>query len=343
MARALDKGHILVVDDEETIVTVITDILTQAGYNALGALSGEEALDIYSVSPVDVVLTDIRMGGMDGFELMRHLKLMDKDLNIIVMTGFDSYETVLQALQSGAYDYMQKPLDNHADLVNTIDHACSSARLVKENAKLVKELASSHAKLSDANRALVEVNHKLRKMASTDSLTLLFNRRYFDQVVNRELARRNRYNLAISLVMLDIDNFKEINDTYGHDAGDQALKAIADIISSCARNSDIVARYGGEEFGVVLPQTEPANAVIFAERARTAIEQSVFNIKTGVEVNLTLSLGVAGASSKCGAIDPKELISAADKALYKAKTSGRNCYVCSTAFGDEPEDDCKAA
>jgi len=85
MARALDKGHILVVDDEETIVTVITDILTQAGYNALGALSGEEALDMYSVSPVDVVLTDIRMGGMDGFELMRHLKLMDKDLNIIVI------------------------------------------------------------------------------------------------------------------------------------------------------------------------------------------------------------------------------------------------------------------
>lgn len=339
-----DKGHVLVVDDEETIVTVIRDVLTQAGYSTLSALSAEEALEVYSVNPVDVVLTDIRMGGMDGFELMRHLKLLDKDLNIIVMTGFDSYETVLQALQSGAYDYMQKPLDNHAELVATIDRACSNARLVKENAKLIKELAGSHAKLSEANRSLVEANHKLKKMASTDSLTLLFNRRYFDQVISRELARRNRYKLALSMVMLDIDNFKEINDSYGHEAGDEALKKVAEVISESARTSDIVARYGGEEFGIVLPQTEPVNAVIFAERTRSAIENTDFHLRGGEKINLTVSLGIAGASPKCIAIDPKSLIAAADRALYKAKTSGRNRYVTAPPFasdetaGDEDED-----
>lgn len=337
-----DKGHILVVDDEESIVNIVRDVLEQAGYNTYKALSGEEALDVYSVNPVDVVLTDIRMGGMDGFELMRHLKLLDKDLNIIVMTGFDSYETVLQALQSGAYDYMQKPLENHTELVATIDRACSNARLVKENGKLIRELASSHTKLSEANRSLVEANHRLKKMASTDSLTLLYNRRYFDQVVSRELSRRNRYSLAISLVMLDIDNFKEINDTYGHEAGDDALKKVASVINASARTSDIVARYGGEEFGVVLPQTEPANAIIFAERTRVAIAAESFTLKNGEEINLTISLGIAGATPKCGTIEPKTMIAAADKALYEAKNNGRNCYVSAPAFeelDDEQADD----
>ncbi len=338
-----DKGHILVVDDEEAIVTIVRDVLTRAGYNTLAALSAEEALDVYSLNPVDVVLTDVRMGGMDGFELMRHLKLLDKDLNIIVMTGYDSYDTVLQALQSGAYDYMQKPLDNHTELLATIDRACSNARLVKENAKLIKELAGSHAKLSEANRSLVEVNHRLKKMASTDSLTLLYNRRYFDQVVKRELSRRNRYNLALSMVMLDIDNFKEINDTYGHEAGDDALKKVAEVISNSARTSDIVARYGGEEFGVVLPQTEPVNALIFAERTRAAIESESFYVTNEEQIKLTVSLGVAGANPGTIAIDPKSLITAADKALYAAKNEGRNRYVCAPPFGSDEEDHFKAA
>ncbi len=342
MSLLQDKGHILVVDDEEAIVTIVRDVLTQAGYHTIGALSGEEALDVFSVNPVDVVLTDVRMGGMDGFELMRHLAMLDSSLNIIVMTGFDSYETVLQALQSGAYDYMQKPLANHAELVATIDRACSSARLVKENAKLIKELAGSHAKLSESNRALVELNHKLKKMASTDSLTLLFNRRYFDQVVSRELARRNRYSLAMSLVMLDIDNFKDINDTYGHKVGDQALRKVAAVINDSARTSDIVARYGGEEFGVVLPQTEPQNAVIFAERTRAAIENEVFVIEDE-QINLTVSLGVAGATSACPSVDPGSLVAAADKALYEAKSDGRNRFVLAPSVEDDTSENSRAA
>ncbi len=345
MALLSEKGHILVVDDEESIVTVVSDVLQQNGYNVLTANGGEDALEVYSVNPVDVVLTDVRMGGMDGFELMRHLKLLDKDLNIIVMTGYDSYEAVLQALQSGAYDYMQKPLDNHEELVATVDRACSSARLMRENAKLIKELAASHTKLSEANRALVEVNHRLKKMASTDALTLLFNRRYFDQALNRELSRRNRYSLSLSLVMLDIDNFKEINDTHGHEAGDLTLKKVAEIINDSARTSDIVARYGGEEFGVVLPQTEPANAAIFAERTRAAVENETIVLKDGTEINPTISLGVAGATSQCIPIEPKALISVVDKALYEAKSQGRNCFVVAPPFGEatEAEIDSKAA
>lgn len=338
-----EKGQVLVVDDEEAIVTIICDVLERAGYSTLTACSGEKALDVYTENQVDLVITDIRMGGMDGFELMRRLKLIDKDLNIMVMTGFDSYETVLKALQAGAYDYMQKPLDNHPELVAAVDRACSSAKLLQENTKLIRELAGSHAKLTQANRNLVEANHKLKRMASTDSLTLLFNRRYFDQAIAREVARRNRYSLALSFVMIDIDNFKQINDNYGHEAGDSALKKVASVITDSARTSDIVARYGGEEFGVVLPQTAPANAEIFAERARSALEAECFFVAED-KIQLTISLGISGVTAKGDTIDTKILISAADKALYEAKETGRNCYVRAPDLGDtQAEDTDKAA
>jgi len=342
MATVSDKGHVLVVDDEETVVIVVCGILEEAGYTTLQAGSGEEALDIFAINKVDMVITDVRMGGMDGFELMKRLKLIDKHLNVIVMTGYDSYDTVLKALQSGAYDYMQKPLDNHTELLAAVDRACSSSRLIRQNAQLLHELESSHTQLSRANRGLVEANHKLKKLASTDTLTLLFNRRYFDQVLRREVDRRNRYKLPLTLVMIDIDHFKEINDTHGHEAGDNALRKVASIIADCARTADIVARYGGEEFVVILPQTDPENAVVFAERARAAVDAEELELDD-VKINLTISLGVAGTYAQGGSTDPQTLINIADKALYEAKADGRNRYVRAPDINGKSTNDRKAA
>jgi len=342
MTTVSDKGHVLVVDDEETVVVVVCGILEEAGYTTLQASSGEEALDIFSVSKVDMVITDIRMGGMDGFELMKRLKLIDKHLNVIVMTGYDSYDTVLKALQSGAYDYMQKPLENHTELLAAVDRACSSTKLIRQNVQLIHELESSHTQLSKANRGLVEANHKLKKLASTDTLTLLFNRRYFDQVLRREVDRRNRYKLPLTVVMIDIDHFKEINDTHGHEAGDNALRKVASIISDCARTADIVARYGGEEFVVILPQTDPENAVVFAERARSAVEEEDLELDD-VKINLTISLGVAGTQGQGDATDPQTLTNVADKALYEAKAGGRNRYVRAPDINGKSTDSRKAA
>ncbi len=338
MAQRTTKGHILVVDDEETIVTVVTDILLNEGYTVLPAYSGEEALDIFATNKVDLVLTDICMGGMDGFELMKRLQLVDSTINTIVMTGFDSYDTVLTALQAGAYDYLQKPLDNHPALVASVNRAYANAMLQHENTHLLLQLEGSHEKLSKANRRLVEVNHKLKRLAATDTLTLLFNRRYFDQVLKREADRRNRYKLPLALVMLDIDHFKKINDTHGHEAGDNAIKQISTIISDCARTADIVARYGGEEFVIVLPQTNAQNATVFAERCRVAIEEAEYILTDDVTVNLTASLGLAGVDSDDPAITAQELISIADKALYKAKANGRNSYVIGDRLGDDKQE-----
>lgn len=320
------KGHVLVVDDEETIVTVVRGVLEQSGYTTVAALSAEVALEIFAINRVDMVITDIRMGGMDGFELMRRLKLLDKNLNVIVLTGFDSYDTVLKALQFGAYDYLQKPISNHASLVAAVDRACSSSRLLRENEQLIKELENNQARLSKANDALLAANHQLQKMASTDTLTLLYNRRHFDQVIKREVDRRNRYSLPLSVVMIDIDHFKLINDTHGHEAGDKALRRVASVITECARNADIVARFGGEEFVVVLPQTDPDSAAVFAERTRAALESEQLVID-GNEIALTMSLGVAGILATGGITDTEKMMKTADKAMYEAKRGGRNRYV----------------
>ena len=182
MVELAGKGHVLVVDDDETIVTIVEEILGGAGYETLPAYDGEQALDIFATNKVDLVITDICMDGMDGFELIKRIKLVDSTTNIIVMTGYDSYDTVLKALQHGAYDYLQKPLDNNAALLASVDRAHSSANLKYENNQLLLQLENSHEKLSKANRRLVEANHKLKRLAATDTLTLLFNRRYFDPV-----------------------------------------------------------------------------------------------------------------------------------------------------------------
>lgn len=342
MATMPSKGHVLVVDDEETIVTVVRGILEEAGYSTVAALSAEVALEIFAINKVDMVITDVRMGGMDGFELMKRLKLLDNNINVMVLTGYDSYETVLKALQYGAYDYMQKPLDNHAGLLAAVDRACESTRLLRENAQLIKELENSHARLSKANEGLLSANHKLQTMASTDTLTLLYNRRHFEQVIRREVDRRNRYKLALSVVMIDIDHFKAINDTYGHEAGDKALRRVASVITECARTADIIARFGGEEFVAVLPQTDPESAVVFAERTRASLEKEEF-VYEGNHINLTMSLGVAGIATTGGITEPENLMKAADKALYDAKNGGRNRYVRAPDINSKPDNNSEAA
>ncbi|MBD3789507.1 MAG: GGDEF domain-containing protein [Campylobacterales bacterium] len=169
-----------------------------------------------------------------------------------------------------------------------------------------------------------ELENKLAKLALHDALTGLYNRGHFDQKLQEELNRTLRYGRSLSLLMLDIDFFKKVNDTYGHQAGDEVLKNIAHIILSSIRNSDYAARYGGEEFAIILPETDPTEAVQLAERIRTAIEQNKFKTSEN-DIPITISIGV-GTSKK--ETTPELLIEAADSALYQAKENGRNQVVC---------------
>lgn len=316
----------LIVDDDSTILSIVEGLLSEGAITVYKASSAEEALELYARVSIDVVLTDVQMGGMSGFDLLRRLKLVNPSAKVIVMTGFDSYESVLKALQLGAYDYLQKPLTNHPAIVAAVQRAYESAKLQRENTDLLVQLTTSHDQLASANRSLIEANQKLKRLAVTDSLTGLYNRRFFDQAIKRETSRRNRYQLALSVIMIDVDDFKKFNDTYGHEGGDQALKLVAKALVDSSRNSDIVARYGGEEFIVALPLTAPEQSIVYAERARKIIESTCIELKNGEKTQVTISLGIAGAAKKSPPISAQDIIANADGALYQAKRNGKNQY-----------------
>jgi len=334
--------HALVVDDESAITDIVGEVLEQQGVTVSKAESGMEALEIFTEQVIDVVLTDIRMEGMSGFELMKRIQLLDPAVKVIVMTGYDSYDMVLRALQAGAYEYLDKPLENHQAIVSSVTRAYENALLYRENQQLMERITVSNNKLSIANKRLVQLNKKLKHLAITDSLTQLYNRRYVDQVMRREAQRRNRYHDPLSVIVLDVDNFKKFNDTHGHDGGDQALKVVGNALTNCARNTDIVGRYGGEEFVVVLTKTPPENARIFAERVRREIEKQDVEMEGG-SGNITVSIGIAGVDSNDEAIEGKALLINADNALYSAKANGRNCVVHFDDMGHSDEELKKSA
>lgn len=322
----VNSCHALVVDDDDAITEIIREVLEQQGITVSTASNGVQALEVFAEQIIDVVLTDIRMEGMSGFQLMKRIQLLDPAVKIIVMTAHDSYDMVRRALQAGAYEYLDKPLKKHDAITSAVIRAYENVLLYRENANLVERVSISNDKLSIANKRLVQLNKKLKQLAITDSLTQLYNRRYIDQVMRKEAQRRNRYQDPLSVIVLDVDNFKNFNDTHGHDGGDHALKVVSDSLTSCARGTDVVGRYGGEEFVVVLTKTSPYNARIFAERLRQQIESQVVQIgeKSG---QITVSIGIAGIDEKDVAIDGKTLLINADYALYEAKHKGRNCVV----------------
>jgi diguanylate cyclase (GGDEF)-like protein len=189
--------------------------------------------------------------------------------------------------------------------------------------KTKKELLDKQELLEDAYSKLEEANSKLELLSITDQLTGLFNRRHFDDVFAQEIQRAARYAHPFSVMMMDIDHFKNVNDTYGHQAGDFILKGVANILCSQLRETDILARYGGEEFVVVLPETGESVALSIAERIRGALEEHKFCCGDN-ELHVTISIGVVTAS---GEQDDEEVLHAADDALYKAKEEGRNRVV----------------
>ena len=189
--------------------------------------------------------------------------------------------------------------------------------------QLVMELKQEKSKGDALARDLKEANEKLRSMAFEDGLTGLFNRRYFEDHLEREISRVNRYSHLLSLIMIDIDHFKKINDIHGHQQGDTVLRAVADVFNDSIRRPDIAARYGGEEFSIILPETDLKGALVLAERIRQFIENLEIKIDSQI-LKVTISLGITSYHPAKEKKTKEELIEAADKALYNSKNTGRN-------------------
>jgi len=295
---------ILVVDDSKINLKVVGAILNKVGYKTTFAIGGQDAIErLKSVKP-DLILLDLMMPDMDGIEVCNAIKnqLENQDIPVIFLTANIHKENLLDAFKNGAVDYIVKPFHRPEFLARIRIH-----------------LELKHTR-DELKKALIEQE----KLATTDPLTNIANRRYFFTQAEAELKRSRRYHYSFSVLMMDIDHFRDINNTYGHAIGDEAIKIVATKIIKNIRDIDICARIGGEEFVALLPQTNMSEAMVVAERIRQIISQTVITAEEQ-KVTMTMSIGVATYAFEDETIDA--VLKRADKALYQAKNAGRNQVV----------------
>jgi diguanylate cyclase (GGDEF)-like protein len=297
------RGRILVVDDNRDNAEIISTRLSFRGYDVEQAGTGEGALSIIQEAAPDLVLLDVMLPDIDGFEISRRVK-GDPTLPfipIILVTARDSTEDKIMGFDAGADDYLTKPI-----VFSELEARVRSMLRIK---KLQDELEAK--------------NRELERLSISDGLTGLYNHRHIHGLLREEFERSGRTGDALSVAMLDLDHFKAVNDTYGHQAGDSVLQQLADILRATARDVDRLGRYGGEEFLAVLPATTTEGAEVFVDRVRAAVERHPFGIGRDEPVSMTISGGVA-TFPQDGVWSPELLIRRADEALYAAKADGRN-------------------
>jgi len=290
--------NILIVDDDSSVRNPMNEFIKLSGYNSFGASSAEEAIDILKTTSMQVVITDVMLPEMGGFELTEHIT-QEYDSAVIVITGYSDIYSYEEAIKMGASDFIVKPVRFEELLL----------RLKKVLAE--RELANDRGRMME----------KLQKLAITDGLTKLHNSRSFYSQLEVEVDRFNRYKRSLALLLMDIDHFKKYNDSYGHLEGDKALVTIAQIIKSCLRKLDSAYRYGGEEFTVILPETSCEEAQTVAQRIKSALKAENFMPQHGKEAKVTISIGV---TEYFPGEQLSEFIQRADKAMYLSKEKGRN-------------------
>jgi diguanylate cyclase (GGDEF)-like protein len=298
-----EKGNkVLIIDDNKLIRQLATTLLSKKNYNVLTAENGEQGIELAQSFKPEVILLDVMMPEVDGYEVCKRLKSNDKTKNIpiIMVTSMTESIDKIKGLELGAADYVTKPFD-HGEL---------QARV------------ATQAKMKNLWDELQEKNLILEELSKKDGLTDLYNHRHFHERISEEFKRAKRYKLPLCCVLIDLDHFKNVNDTYGHQAGDKILKSLAEIVVGNIREVDIAARYGGEEFALILPHIALKHAVIMANRIRTNVESEIFRFND-ININITISMGVAGMLDN-KASSYNELIRFADEALYAAKANGRN-------------------
>jgi diguanylate cyclase (GGDEF)-like protein len=315
---------ILVVDDEESLREVLAQVLNEEGNRVITAASGEEALDLFKKAPFPLVFTDIVMGGMSGIALLQEIKAMEPDTQVVIITSHASLDTALTALRSGAYDYLLKPFEDLKLISSVAQRALEKVNLIRENRRLNEELEKKNSELQLANKTL-------KDLASRDGLTGLFNHRHFQEALAMEISRSARHKLTFSLVFIDVDHFKNYNDTQGHPEGDRLLCALAQHVQERLRKSDLIARYGGEEFVIILSGTPKEEALTVANGICSMVANTPFSGSQSQPLGaLTISMGIASYPED--GTDGSTLLELADNALYQAKKGGRNrvCAITSS-------------
>ena len=300
--------RILLVDDDLVVRARVSESLTQDGFEVILAKDGNDGMMAYQQHRPDLILVDAVMPILDGFEFCQQLKnLGDRLTPILMITSLDDNESVDRAFASGATDYITKPI-NLSILRQRVRNLIRQSHLIKNQLN-----------------ELQQANQNLQLLANLDSLTKLANRRGFDDYMQREWERMQRIRAPLSLIMCDVDFFKNYNDRYLHPIGDKCLIEVATAMRNTVRRTgDLVARYGGEEFAIVLPNTNALGAVSVAENIRSSIKNlQIIHEASSVCPYVTISVGVS-TIIPTQENDFQTLIHAADRALYQAKSQGRD-------------------
>jgi two-component system, cell cycle response regulator len=300
---------VLVIDDSRRSRDNIAEILLKAGLfdYCRGARDGLEGFKFLSAARPDLVICDVEMPRLDGLKFLQmlHGRPELQEIPVIMLTVNRDRKVRLQGLEHGASDFLTKPFDA-AELVARV---------------------RIHLKIKQLQDQLRAAKDHFKQLSNIDPLTNLYNRRFLMEILESELQRARRLRSSLSLLIVDLDHFKEVNDRHGHQTGDGVLVQVADALRRGLRSYDVASRYGGEEFVLLLPGTPIAEAVAVAERLRREVESLKITAATGA-VSTTVSIGVAcstAADEASPEIDP--LFRRADAALYRAKNNGRNRVV----------------
>lgn len=297
---------VLIAEDNRDLRDIVARMVKTLGHEVMLVSTGKEALRYVHEHSPDIVLLDVMMPEMTGFEFCQALQTEEagRDVHIIITSARDALEDKVKGLELGAADYLTKPFS-----------------LAELRARLqVGERIVRHRK------SIKEQKTQLEHLAREDMLTGLSNRRHFEERLQEEWQRALRYGHALTLLLCDIDHFKQVNDLYGHAYGDAVLKEVGQTLLRNSRASDVVARYGGEEFVVLLCEASPEQAMVAAERLRAAIKALSFHHPSG-SFRVTMSIGIASSESK-DPEGPVRLLAEADEALYAAKGLGRDRVEC---------------
>lgn len=317
-SNAQSPGKIVVAEDDQATRVLLQRQLERSGYDVIACENGKIALEAVQREAPCMILADWGMPEMDGIALLKAVRELSS-LNVLpfvyflMLTAASEKNQIIAGLEAGADDYLTKPY-HPQELVARL-------RAGERIQDLQHALHARQLELQRINADMVRLNARLNRLANTDGLTGIFNRRYlFDRLVDL-WAIHERHHRPLSCIMLDIDRFKSVNDLFGHAAGDEVLRGVADHARKAVRLSDLLTRYGGEEFCVLCPETDAQGASVVAERIRATIESGVFQ-SGGKRIAVTVSLGVAAARTTMATFD--EMLAAADSMLYQAKHNGRN-------------------
>jgi diguanylate cyclase (GGDEF)-like protein len=303
---------ILVVEDSRANRLLLTQYVERFGATAVPAENGKEALASYASAKPDLILLDVVLPDMDGFEIAQRIRAKEKSgewTPIIFLSSLNDDANIEKGIAAGGDDYLLKPV---------------SEIVLGAKIRAMQRIVLMRTSLIALTRKLDAANQELVRISSSDGLTGVSNRRFFDETMSIEWRRARRHSNSMAIMMCDVDFFKLYNDTYGHMAGDECLRKVARAIrQNTERPSDIVARYGGEEFAVVLPETTIGGALMVAEKIRQAIRALNIPHASSPAGIVTMSIGIASAAPGFDN-PPDDLIQAADRALYRAKHDGRD-------------------